>query len=229
MHKYQLKPDRYSSHSQILLYLKAHGQGCRILDVGTAQGMLGRGLCGVNCHLTGIEIDPELAKLARPFYNDVIVGDISHLMLHGQFDFIVFADVLEHLADPLTVLMQTRQLLSPDGQVIISLPNVANLYVRLKLLFGRFDYEKRGICDTTHLRFYTRSTAMDLLDRAGYQISRCWVTPIPFALRFPALYNNAGGRTLSLLTWMMTKIWPTLLAYQFIFIANPTNSLAEEK
>ena len=68
----------------------------------------------------------------------------------------VFGDVLEHLRDPLAVLMEFTESLKDDGVVIISLPNIANIYVRLNLLIGRFDYQDRGILDRTHIRFFTR-------------------------------------------------------------------------
>ena len=82
----------------------------------------------------------------------------GRLSIHGrqQFDVILFSDMLEHLADPLDVLMRHYQLLAPGGQMLISLPNVAIWNVRLALLLGRFEYGDTGTLDRTHMRFFTR-------------------------------------------------------------------------
>jgi hypothetical protein len=70
----------------------------------------------------------------------------------------------------------------PGTPIVISLPNVAHLYVRLKLLLGRFDYAARGICDETHLRFFTRASAMRLIASCGITIDQVAATPVPLPL-----------------------------------------------
>ncbi len=84
----------------------------------------------------------------------MIVANLNRELpeVDGPFDAIVYGDVLEHLVDPLSVLVELNRELAEDGFVIISVPNIAHLYIRLLLLLGRFDYIDRGILDSTHLR-----------------------------------------------------------------------------
>ena len=88
-----------------------------------------------------------------------------------RFTRIVMLDVLEHLADPERVLREAAEVLEPRGRIVVSLPNVANLSVRIGLLFGRFRYGDRGILDRGHLRFYTRRTARELVERRDSGLS----------------------------------------------------------
>ena len=84
-----------------------------------------------------------------------------------RFDVIVFGDVLEHLRDPLVVLRKAKALLADRGSVVASIPNIAHGSVRLALLAGRFDYQELGLLDSTHVRFFTRSSVEDLFREAG--------------------------------------------------------------
>src|SRR5206468_5252051 len=99
--------------------------------------------------------------------------------LEAPFDAIVYADVLEHLTDPLRVISDLDRHLAPDGFVIVSVPNIAHLYIRLLLLFGRFDYIDRGILDRTHLRFFTARSLRDFIADAGLVVERFTATPAP--------------------------------------------------
>src|SRR5437016_12769572 len=99
--------------------------------------------------------------------------------LDGAFDAIVYGDVLEHLHDPARVLAALNRGLAPGGQAVISVPNVAHLWVRLSLAAGRFEYADRGILDRTHLRFFTRRSLGALLTGAGLRVERLTATPAP--------------------------------------------------
>ena len=88
----------------------------------------------------------------------------------GTFDCVMFLDVLEHVANPHEVLVDAGRLLKPGGVVIVSVPNVAHWSIRLGLLFGNFDYTEAGIMDATHLRWFTRKTATNMLHSAGFEL-----------------------------------------------------------
>src|SRR5439155_20250782 len=154
--RYVLKPDPTSSHSIILRWL-GEGRGRRLLDVGAADALLSRQLTERRWRVTAIEVDPALAQAGAPHCERMITANLDRdiPLLERSFDAIVYADVLEHLADPLRVLSELDRNLAPDGFVIVSVPNIAHLYIRLLLLFGRFDYIDRGILDRTHLLFFT--------------------------------------------------------------------------
>jgi SAM-dependent methyltransferase len=130
-------------------------------------------------------------------------------------------DLLEHLARPEVLLGECRRLLKPQGQILISEPNVANITVRLSLLFGRFEYTDRGILDKTHLHLYTRKSARRLIEAAGFEILRQKTTimPLELALRIPA--TSPLMKLANLLLKVLTAIMPGLLGYQCIFVARP--------
>jgi 2-polyprenyl-3-methyl-5-hydroxy-6-metoxy-1,4-benzoquinol methylase len=153
------------------------GEGKDVLEVGTATGATTRVLKERGCRVTGVEVDPDAAERARPHCERMLVGDIEAMDLAEafgaqRFDVIIFADVLEHLVHPERILADVRGLLSADGAVVASIPNVAHASVRLALLAGRFDYTDRGLLDRTHLRFYTRGTVDELFRDTGYAIER---------------------------------------------------------
>jgi 2-polyprenyl-3-methyl-5-hydroxy-6-metoxy-1,4-benzoquinol methylase len=147
------------------------GDASRVLELGPATGYMSRAFTDRGCTVVGIEIDPEMGERAGKFCERVIVGDLDTLDLAAEladerFDAIVAADVLEHLKDPLALLIRLRPFLKPDGCLVISVPNVAHGSVRLALLSGHFEYQEIGLLDSTHLRFFTRETLERLLDEA---------------------------------------------------------------
>jgi len=164
-----------------------------------------------------------MAELARPHCRRMLVGDIETLEVDtlGQFDAIVFGDVLEHLRNPRSVLEQLSKLLKPGGRILISLPNVANIWVRLNLLFGRFNYTRVGIFDESHLRFFTLKTAKELAADAGLDVISASATPIPLPLILPATSKGRAFSFLHVLNWGLTRLRKTLLGYQFILVCRP--------
>jgi 2-polyprenyl-3-methyl-5-hydroxy-6-metoxy-1,4-benzoquinol methylase len=224
---YQFKEiDPYSSHSVILSLLQT-GTDRRVLDVGAAHGYLGAVLQDRGFRMTGIEGHPELAREAGKYYEEMIVADLDGPppTFNGQFDVILYGDVLEHLKNPLKVLISLNQNLAPHGIVIISLPNVANIFVRLHLLMGKFDYQDRGILDRTHLHFFTRKTFRQLFDRAGMEVLTLTATPIPLPLVIPERYH---GKVLSALhSWnnWIARRWGTLFGYQFVAVARKRSAV----
>jgi O-antigen biosynthesis protein len=165
----------------------------RALEVGCATGQLGRLLKARGHHVTGIELVPGVAEAAREHLDRVVMADVEtdgFPFEPAAFDCIVFADVLEHLIDPWRVLREAVAVLSPDGRLVASIPNVQNIDVVWRLLRGRWDYRERGITDFGHLRFFTLRTIHGLFEQAGLEIVRvgykyrrswwrslmCWLT-----------------------------------------------------
>ncbi|MDP1806434.1 MAG: class I SAM-dependent methyltransferase, partial [Acidimicrobiales bacterium] len=161
--------NRNNSHT---LMVELVGGTKRVLDVGCATGYLARALTERGCTVSGLELDEESAEEARPDLERLVVGDLETMDLaeafgDDRFDVIVLGDVLEHLRDPLPVLRRAKALLAERGSMVASIPNVAHGSVRLALLAGRFDYQDLGLLDSTHLRFFTRSSVEDLFREAG--------------------------------------------------------------
>ncbi len=164
-----------------------------------------------------------MAELARQYCRDMVVGDIETMEIEnlGRFDAIIFGDVLEHLRDPRAVLEKMSALLKPGGKILISLPNIANIWVRLNLLFGRFNYSRVGILDESHLRFFTLKTAKQLASDSGLDVVSTSVTPIPLPLILPSTSKGRPLSFLHLINWGLTKIRKKLLGYQFILVCRP--------
>jgi 2-polyprenyl-3-methyl-5-hydroxy-6-metoxy-1,4-benzoquinol methylase len=142
----------------------------RALDVGCANGVFAHSLFSVGFReVWGVEPDAQCARRAAARLTGVIAAPFPSAETgeHGTFDLIVFGDSLEHLQDPWTSLSAARKLLSDDGVLILSVPNVAHFSVVLPLLRGRWDYADSGLLDRTHLRFFTPQSIVKTVLDAG--------------------------------------------------------------
>lgn len=183
----------------------------RVLDVGCAAGRLGANLKTRRaCEVYGVEIAPGVAEQAKQVLDQVVVGDVEALDLpfpDGFFDCIVYADVLEHLRRPLDVLLRHYRYLSPDGSVVASVPNVRSHEVLLPLLFsGVWRYQTAGVLDENHLRFFTRRTAHEMLERGGYEPVR-------------TLYSVPGAPVYTRLDQLTLGLLKEFLAVQILVLA----------
>ncbi|MBI2534431.1 MAG: class I SAM-dependent methyltransferase [Deltaproteobacteria bacterium] len=219
---YQFKKFKYNSHYRILKILSQTDRRLRILDVGTADGYLGAVLKARGHWLAGVEREGDSAERAKSHYDAFHYADIEKFDFpySAEFDYILFADVLEHLRDPEAVLRRSLPCLKKDGEVIVSVPNIANLVVRLSLLFGRFDYRDRGILDRTHLRFFTLSSLNRMLKNCGCDLLDVAATPIPVQLAVAATDHKLFA-PLHEFHYLLVRMWRTLLAYQFVVRAAP--------
>ncbi|MGA2266993.1 MAG: methyltransferase domain-containing protein [Bryobacteraceae bacterium] len=143
-----------------------------------------------------------------------------------HFDKIPLMDVLEHLVRPELLFEERRTLLKPGGALLISVPNVANIRVRLALLFGRFEYAARGILDRSHLRFYTRRSARRLIEQAGLEVTREESTAIPIELALSVSPAKRSARSANRILMFFTRLMPGLLGYQSVFVARTRDARA---
>jgi len=148
----------------------------RVVDVGCGAGALGRALkrARPGVQVRGVELVPAQAERARAALDDVAVGDAGDGLPAGwpRPDCVIFADVLEHLVDPWAALRRWRSDLTAGGAVIVSVPNILHRSILGELRRFRWDYKEEGILDRTHLRFFTRRTAIELLEQAGLRVTR---------------------------------------------------------
>jgi 2-polyprenyl-3-methyl-5-hydroxy-6-metoxy-1,4-benzoquinol methylase len=219
--RYEYKLSPFGSHSK-LLHLAAveFAQSKVCLDVGCAAGFLAKGLKQLGWKVIGIEPDPEAAEQAVRICDSVLnqrIEDVNFSELK-PFNAVVLGDVLEHLAEPKRVLDSIYSSLEEEGSILVSIPNVANITVRLGLLFGKFNYTNRGILDHTHLRFYTKKSLLAMIRESKYEIQRIQVTPIPIELYLSFLLKKKYKLILYVLD-SLTRIFPTVLGYQFIIQA----------
>lgn len=165
--------DKNSSHIIILDYIE---KGSKVLDVGCSFGYLGEWLAqNKNCNMYGIDIDTKAINFVKSsnIYKDAYYINLDNLEnedskdkvifdnLDEDFDYIICADLLEHLKDPTYILKLLSKKLKFDGEIIVSVPNISNIDILVNLLEGRFNYGPFGIMDNTHLRFFTKKSFIE--------------------------------------------------------------------
>lgn len=223
MQDYATKPDIYfsSAREEIAPLLPPHAQ--RVLEVGCGSGQTLRWLkdTGRCAEAVGIELFENAATIARQHADRVVVGNAEQLVEgefeRASFDLVLCLDVLEHLVDPWIFVAKVERLLKPGGLLIASIPNVRHLKVLLPLIFlGRWRYEPDGLLDRTHLRFFTRASAMALLTTDRLRVTGS-------IRKVPALCSKSG--LLNLLTFGLIK---DLLAMQYLIVARRSADACQE-
>jgi predicted TPR repeat methyltransferase len=218
--KYVWKEIPGSSHDVLRRRLRALPAGMRLLDLGAAGGHLGRAVRDRCSFLAGVEPHPPDSESASAGYDDWRAMDSLQAGEWSEpFDVVVCADVLEHLAQPHDLLRRLRGWLKEGGILLASVPNVANVSVRLALLFGQFRYADRGILDRTHLVFYTRWTARELLEKEGFRVRAVEATAMPYELAFPVLSKLPWSAATRAFARASAAAVPTLFGYQFVYEA----------
>ena len=211
-----------SSHQQLLTWLDEGGPK-RILDLGCSHGQFGELLRLQGHTVIGVDMEKldgvseRLDGFVEANLNDGLPAEVG-----SDFDVVIGADVFEHLAEPLNLLVDVQRVLSPRGVILVSIPNVAHWYARGKVLAGSFDYERRGIFDSGHLRFFTRKSFERLANKAGLRVRRQVGVGLPIAV------IDRGGpspsrsmRTLGTLDRTGLKLAPGLFSYQLLFELEP--------
>jgi 2-polyprenyl-3-methyl-5-hydroxy-6-metoxy-1,4-benzoquinol methylase len=197
------------------------GKNRSVLDIGCAWGYLAEAFAANECVVTGLEKDADIAELAHPFCSTLVVGDAGDPTVlrstGGNFDVIVCADILEHLADPWTALRTMKELLAPHGDIIVSIPNIAYWQMRLHLLAGRFDYTDTGLLDRTHLRFFTLNSFRNMIRECGLQITERIINDagVP-GFRRPVDWNRLPAWLKRVVTW-----FPNMCVFHAIYRVKP--------
>jgi SAM-dependent methyltransferase len=220
--RYELKPGPYSSHSLLLAMLPRDGEGRRVLDVGCASGYLSEILESRGYRVTGVD-SPGAAGARQLSSFEFVEADLDLGLppLAGRFDFVICADVLEHLKDPGRLLRQLRGVLSEGGRLVASLPNSAHAYFRWNVMMGRFPAHDRGLFDRTHLHFYNWHGWVNLFAETGYHMESVQCSGVPAGLALPKWKDTAAVRCLEWLSYQTARCWKTMFAYQFIVLAAP--------
>lgn len=162
-----------SSRKEIVSLIKSEKDAAiNILDVGCSCGGTLAALYNQypKASLYGIELNQNAAKIAGLFANVQSCNCENEDLGYndGFFDYIICADVLEHLGDPWSMLKKFHKLLKPSGFLLASIPNVMHHSVIRDLINGQWNYTDAGLLDRTHLRFFTPSTIFDMFVKAGF-------------------------------------------------------------
>ncbi|MCH2184784.1 class I SAM-dependent methyltransferase [Myxococcota bacterium] len=214
---YTLKSSSTGSHMQIVDAIAPESE---VLDLGCSQGLLARPLSEKGVRVTGVDrgVGEQLAdELAE--YHTRDLEEPLELPVGRIFDYVVCADVIEHVQNRAQLLRGARRHLKKDGRLIISTPNIALWFYRLSLLVGRFEYGPRGVLDETHVHLFTRSTFRREVERAGFQVLKQRVTALPFEVVFHSTGRSRLVRGLAEGYHALARFWPSLFAYQFILEA----------
>jgi len=197
--------DYYSAQREDLVDL-VPDEVTTVLDIGCARGGYGQMLKTKrpDVHITGVELNPNLAKEAVKIYDKVIQLPLEKADIDMQFDLINMGDVLEHLYDPWEMLAKTTSLLRPGGWLVGSVPNSGHWSIVRQLSMGELEYIPVGLLCISHIRFFTESSLQKSLEDTGYQIEyfeRLKPAPTPEGQKIIELLVNTGvGNHDSLLT-----------------------------
>lgn len=165
------------------LLLESVADGSTVLDVGCSEGYLAAALARRGCRLYGIETDPAAAAAAREHCIEVWNIDVEDVtareVVPETVDTILFGDVLEHMRDPWAVLAWAAARLPAGGLAAVSVPNAVHWAARREIMRGRFPLDDWGTFDRTHLRWFTRASAHQLIRGAGLLLERERFTPAP--------------------------------------------------
>lgn len=185
--RYQFKA--FSSHRLLLEEFPLQGQGRRVLDIGCASRYLAEALAARGYAVTGVDRPgTPHAEIIGFAATDL---DIGWRLLRGCCG-----------------------RLAPNGTLIASLPNSANLHFRWNVLLGRFPRHELGGFDRTHLHFYGWQGWSELLAGSGFRIEAVQVSGVPVGL--PRWDGSAAVRMLEWASFRLARAWKTLCAYQFI-------------
>src|SRR5262245_12392137 len=187
----------------------------RILDVGGGSGKaVGKSLAVRGMDVTSIDRQADVGDSAVRQYAVDLDRPWAPQFPTVKFDCILALDVLEHLKSPELGVDEIFGRLERNGRFYASTGNVAYLPLRIVLLFGWFNYGRRGILDMTHCRLFTIGSFKRLLNNAGFRVDRI----IGFG---PPIADNVarGGRILNFVDRVLSfaaKKWPSLFAYQIL-------------
>ena len=148
-----------------------------VIEIGCMSGALARAYKAVNksVHYMGIDIHKGYLEHAAKYCDttdsfDIEEKDDYFYRANEKVDCWIFGDVLEHLRNPWSVLSSIRSVIPANGVVAACIPNAQHWSLIAKLAVGDFRYENSGLLDKTHLRWFTRQTAIELFTNTGFDI-----------------------------------------------------------
>jgi 2-polyprenyl-3-methyl-5-hydroxy-6-metoxy-1,4-benzoquinol methylase len=211
--EYDFKEGDGSSHT-VLLDMAGDVSAGKVLDLGCSGGLLSEQLRRLGHYVVGadvVEVPGVRARVDEFHRLDLATANLRPL--GTDFDVIVLGDVIEHLPEPAAFLDRVGALLRPGGQILVSVPNVGHWYPRARVALGLFGYDRRGILDSTHLRFFTRRSLRRLVNSAGFDVVEERHTGLPLGLVADASDGRSPVRAVDAL---LVKARPELFAYQFV-------------
>ena len=180
MGKYDAALD-LDTRNSLSIILKHVAKGKRILEFGCASGRLTRYLQEeLGAVVDIVELDEDSGRVAArwadmaclgPEQGNIESGTWKTILQGKQYDYIIFADVLEHLRFPHVTLVDCRPFLASGGEILVSVPNIAHNAIIIGLMNDIFRYTPLGLLDNTHIHFFTRKSFREMAESLGYSVT----------------------------------------------------------
>ena len=205
-----------TSHTLILRQIK---EGSRVLECGPGGGIMTRYMKEhLHCAVTILEIDKKAFKQSMKYADEGYCVNLERddwmtKLERESFDYILYADVLEHLRDPEKVLKKMKGFLKQDGRVLLSVPNVAHGDIIMNLLRDQFTYLPLGLLDDTHIHLFAYENLHTMIKNAGYYLAYETCVTVPLFHSEQSRFISDGDKVA--MSRALTS-HPMRYAYQFI-------------
>ena len=195
--------------------------GSRVLDIGAAGGLAVEALKRKGCHVTAIDIAPPAADFSADKF---IKHDLDQLPLPVQvndYDYLLALDIFGHLREPEKFIESLHEGMTSGAEIklIATAGNIGFLLNRLQLLFGVFNYGKRGILDRSHTRLFTFSSFRRLFEESGFHVTLSQAVEAPFTLAFG---SSAFSRGLAAINRLFARIMPGVFGFRILLAGTAT-------
>jgi glycosyltransferase involved in cell wall biosynthesis len=211
---YAFKQGGGSSHEVILEMMRGMPPS-RVLDLGCSGGHFAAHVRAAGHHVTGVDLleIPGVRERTDHFVKASLEDGIPGEAGEG-FDVVIAADIIDQLSEPARVMRDVCRVLRPGGQVLLSMPNFGHWYPRIRVATGLFSYDRRGILDETHLRFFTRNTLRHLVRATGFDVVEERATGLPLGPISES--DGSRHRFIGAIDRALVRARPTLFAYQYV-------------
>ncbi len=185
----------------------------RILDLGGGRGGNGAAIKAMTgaSFVCCADISEAVLNDAAKRVDATVVCDIEApksletvFEKHGTFDLVLCLDVLEHLVDPWRQVARLHALMPVGAYILASIPNVQNYRMIIRILTGTFRYRSSGLFDRTHLRFFSRGSAVEMMTSTGLALREVGKTYGP--ARFDPIVDTFSLGLLSRFVTMQHQI-----------------------
>lgn len=224
---YQLHEGAYEIHTQVLSQI---GRAETVLEIGCSQGHFSKKLKEKECAVEGVDILPQASDFKSwDVYHQLDLNDMEKTKSFFQsckmekFDKVLLMDVIEHLHEPEQFMEILHEHMTTGQELIISTGNIAFFVTRFALLFGQFNYGKRGILDRTHHRLFSSYTIRHLVESYNFTIEEVAVSIPPV---FGGSRNPFVRFSRSTLYWF-AKVWKNMFAFQTILVCKKKPGVKE--
>ena len=219
---YLLKDNFSSPHFEAIKKIKANSV---VLDLGCNDGSLGNKLILENqCYVIGSDFSDRNIKHKLSEFQICDLNLKLPNIDYNKLDYIIILDVIEHLKNPEKFMenLYNKILYNEKIKILISTPNISFFMIRIMLLFGFFNYGKKGILDKTHTRLFTFSTFKRLIIASNFNIIEKKGIPAPYPL---AIGKNIISHILLKINSFLIIIFKSLFSYQIFCTIKPNTSL----